>query len=573
MDTLLASLKENEVAEALRVIDPPKKPNRPQTVEEPETPEALGGTLAALSAVTRVIRPSDALRETVDLGKELGRIVSGRSDRKPSPKDKRFQDRAWEENFAYKRVLQAYLAWCDALHGAVSEDSEHWRDFEEIHHALELLTSAAAPTNSFLGNPAAVKEAFDTGGQSLLRGARNMWDDLRHNRGMPSQVLRKDFVVGRDVGVTPGAVVFRNEVLEVIQFTPTTEEVRERPTLMIPPQINKYYFMDLSPGRSFVEYALSEGIQILTVSWRNPTRAQRDWDLDTYVEALMEAIDAVREITGSDKVDLVAFCAGGITATALLAHLAEIGDDRVDSIAYGVTMLDWYERAPLGRLQRHGTIGISRTINQMLGVFPGEQLASLFSWARPDDLVWRYWVNNYLMGKKPPGFDILAWNNDPTNLPAALYDQFIDIFFENAMCTGDLEVKGKPVDLGKVKVRALVTGAISDHLTPWKGCYRTTQLLGGESTFILSNAGHIASLVNPPGNPKASYRTGPPPGPDADAWLEASEQHGGTWWTVWADWTRERAGTLRPAPEALGSDAHPALEPAPGRYVRQDVEV
>lgn len=309
---------------------------------------------------------------------------------------------------------------------------------------------------------------------------------------------------------------------------------------------------------------------MLTVSWRNPTRAQRDWDLDTYVDALVEAIDAVIEISGADKLNIVAFCAGGITATALLSHFADIGDDRIASIAYGVTMLDWYERAPLGRLQRSGTIGLARAVTEMRGFLPGSQLAGMFSWARPDDLVWRYWTNNYLMGKTPPGFDILAWNNDSTNLPAALHSQFIDIFFENAMCNGSLEVKGKPVDLSQVMVESFVTGAVADHLTPWKGCYRTTQLLGGESTFVLSNAGHIASLVNPPGNPKASYRTGPEPGADPDAWLAESEESSGTWWTLWTDWVTERSGDLVAAPESLGSAVHAPIEPAPGRYVKQD---
>ncbi len=559
------------MAEALHVMNASETRTGPVRVEaEATSSDEVGGPLDGLSSLFHVVRPKDALRETVGFGKELAQIVVGRSERKPHPKDKRFQDRAWEENVAYKRLLQTYLAWCDSLHGAVSDDPEHWRDFEEIHHAIELLTSTAAPTNTFFGNPAAVKEAFDTGGKSVLRGARHMIEDLRHNGGMPSQVMRKDFRVGENVGVTPGAVVFRNEVLEVIQFTPTTGEVMSRPTLMIPPQINKYYFMDLAPGRSFVEHALSEGIPMLTVSWRNPTRSQRDWDLDTYVDALMEAVDAVIEITESDKLNLVAFCAGGITATALLSHLAEIGDDRISSIAYGVTMLDWYERAPLGRLQRAGTIGMSRVVTQMRGVLPGSQLAGMFSWARPDDLVWRYWVNNYLMGKNPPGFDILAWNNDSTNLPAGLHSQFVDIFFENAMCNGSLEVKGSTVDLSKIEVDNFVTGAVADHLTPWKGCYRTTQLLSGESTFVLSNAGHIASLVNPPGNPKASYRTGPAPGPDPDAWFADSEQSSGTWWTLWAEWVSERSGELQAAPASLGSAAHPPIEPAPGRYVKQD---
>jgi polyhydroxyalkanoate synthase len=561
------------MAEAIRLVEVPSA--KSVDAKTPSTPHAVAPEAEPLkrnpASLLRVLRPGSVLRQTGRFGQEMARIAVGTSEVKPDPKDKRFVDPAWSGNVVYRRILQSYLAWVDAVHGAVSEDPEVWRDFEEVHHALELLTSAAAPTNTFWGNPAAIKEAFDTGGTSILRGAKNMLSDLWNNQGMPLQVDRSDFEVGKDVALTPGAVVFRNEVLEIIQYATTTDSVRTTPTLMIPPQINKYYFMDLAPGRSFVEYALSQGLQILTVSWRNPTRAQRDWSLDTYVTALLEGITAVCEVTGSEKVNLVSFCAGGITATALLSHMARIGDDRVASIAYGVTMLDWYERAPLGRLQRPGAIALSRAVTNLLGVFPGEQLSGVFSWARPDDLVWRYWVNNYLMGRKPPGFDLLAWNNDSTNLPAALHEQFIQVFFENAMCSGQLEVLGEPVDLGSIEVDHFVTGAISDHLTPWKGCYRTTQLLGGDSTFVLSNAGHIASLVNPPGNPKASYRSGPKPGPDPDEWLAASTLSPGTWWTVWAEWVRERSGAEKKAKGTLGSDLHPALEPAPGRYVRQGV--
>ena len=558
------------MAEAIRVLESPnlKRVETGAPSASKARTEPLKRNPASLA---RVLRPGAMLRQTARFGTELAKIAVGTSEVKAHPKDKRFEDPAWRENVVYRRTLQTYLAWVDAVHGSISESPDAWRDFEEIHHALEILTSAAAPTNTFLGNPAAIKEAFDTGGASILRGAKHMLSDLWNNRGMPSQVDRSEFEVGKDVALTPGAVVFRNEVLEVIQYTPTTHTVHARPTLMIPPQINKYYFMDLAPGRSFVEHALSQGLQILMVSWRNPTRAQRDWNLDTYVGALLEAIDASCEVTGSDKLNLVSFCAGGITATALLSHMAKIGDDRVASIGYGVTMLDWYERAPLGRLQRPGAIAISRALTQLLGVFPGEQLDGVFSWARPDDLVWRYWVNNYLMGRTPPGFDILAWNNDSTNLSAGLHEQFIEVFFENAMCDGQLEVMGEPVDLKAIEVDNFVTGAITDHLTPWKGCYRTTQLLGGESTFVLSNAGHIASLVNPPGNPKASYRLGPVPGPDPEQWLAESTQTAGTWWTVWVDWVRERSGEEKEVSGELGSDLHPALEPAPGRYVRQGV--
>jgi polyhydroxyalkanoate synthase len=304
------------------------------------------------------------------------------------------------------------------------------------------------------------------------------------------------------------------------------------------------------------------------VSWRNPQIEQGDWDLDTYVSALLEAVDAINSITGRKKINTIGFCAGGITMSALLAYMAATGDKRVNAISYAVTLLDWSTPSMMGMLHSRKIIGHARRKSKRKGIISGQDLGSVFAWFRPNELVWNYWVNNYLMGEAPPSFDILAWNADATNLPGSLHAQFLDIFMDNAMRhAGEIQVLGQPVDLGTITADAFVVGAIDDHLTPWKGCYETTQLLGGDSTFVLSNAGHIAALVNPPGNPKASYLLGPTPGDDPGAWLEKAEKQTGSWWQHWSSWTGARSGNKVDARPSLGNKRFPELEPAPGTYI------
>jgi polyhydroxyalkanoate synthase len=365
-------------------------------------------------------------------------------------------------------------------------------------------------------------------------------------------------------------VVYRDDRCEVIQYQPTTAEVGVRPVVVVPPQINKYYFLDLGPGRSFVEHAVSRGVQVFMVSWRNPGREHADWSLDDYAESVLRAIDVARSVVGTDDANVLAFCAGGITVAAALGHLAATGDTRVHSGSFAVTLLDFSVPASIGMFGARGLLGLATWNSKRAGVLDGRSLARIFSWLRPNDLVWNYWVNNVLLGEKPPPFDILAWNQDATNLPAGLHADFLEIFGKNLLCTpGQVEVHGTPVDLGRITMDTYVTGATTDHLTPWKACYRTTQLVGGDSTFVLSNAGHIQALVNPPGNPKAYYFANGKTVEDPEKWLEGAERHAGTWWDHWIDWIGQRAGGTSSAPRKLGSRSYPVLGPAPGSYVRQ----
>lgn len=531
-------------------------------------PSALGVLKGIVSALAQ---PGPASVAAGRLVRDWASIARGIDEHRPSPRDKRFTDPAWASNPIYRRLAQGYLALGGQLEGLVDEyerSGADWHDVERARFAVGALISALAPTNTLPGNPAALKRAFDTTGASLGRGLRNFLHDVRHNGGMPTQTDRSAFVVGETLAATPGHVIDRDEVAELIEYGAGTATVYERPILIIPPPIGRYYFLDLRPGRSFVEYAVSRGLRVFMVSWRNPAREQADWDIDTYARRIVRAIDTVKDVVGTDDVNTVGFCAGGILMSTVMSHLAAQGNHSVHSASYGVTLLDFDSRAPLGAFSAPRMLELARASSRREGVITARSMGAVFSWMRPDELIFNYVVNNWLMGDNPPIFDILAWNADGTNLPARLHGQFLDIFRLNTLVTGDLHVLDTPVDLGRIMVPVFVTGAVNDHLTPWIGCYRTTGLISGPSTFVLSNAGHIASLVNPPGNPKSSYWIGGKPGPDAAEWLETAEKRTGTWWEAWADWVLERSGDERPAPDAPGSADHPPVEPAPGSYVR-----
>jgi polyhydroxyalkanoate synthase len=536
---------------------------------EQSSSTSIPGAQTVWKLATQVGRVASA---TAGLAGETGRVVAGTSDVEPEKGDKRFTDPTWDDHPIYRRLKQEYLACQQAIDEFVKGTELGWRDKERVQFVADVLTSALSPTNSLLGNPAALKRAFETGGGSVLSGLRNWAHDLRSNGGMPSHIAEDALVVGRDLALTPGAVVDRDEVAEVIQYTPTTPKVHTRPLVIVVPQINKYYFMDLSPERSFVEYAVNNGLQVFTISWHNPGPDEAHWDLDVYAERVLSVIDVARDVTGSPDVNLMGLCAGGITAAAALNHLAATGDERVASISHGVTLLDWDVPAQVGMLQSETLLKLASATSDQLGVLDGASLGSVFTWMRPDDLVWTFWVNNYLMGNDPPTFDILAWNNDPTNLPSALHDDFLHIFENNSLAqAGEKSVLGSPIDLSRVTVPSYITGGTTDHLTPWRGCYASTQLYGGPTTFTLTNTGHIQTMVCPPGQSKSRYWVGPEPGPDADAWVEQAEERSGTWWDHWLEWILERSGGQKQAPKKVGNRKHPAITDAPGTYVFEEV--
>lgn len=528
-------------------------------------PQERGAASALLGALARTPGIVD---RGASLAGGVAAAVLGRSTVTPHKGDRRFADPAWVSHPFYRRLGQAYLTVERAIGDAVEDADIDWSTRERARFAAGILASGLAPTNTLVGNPTALKHAFDTGGASLVRGGRNLLGDLRHTR-MPRQVDASPFTVGENVGATPGEVVWRNEVLEIIQYTPTTPTVRTVPLLVVWSVINRHYILDLGKDRSFIEYAVGQGLQVFVTSWRNPTAEQADWDLDTYAQALLDATDAIREITGSEQVGTIGLCAGGQLLAAVMAHLQGNGDDRVAHAAFGVSQIDM-SIPNVAALALHPALtGVTRVATEATGVVDGRAIAAVFSWLRPTELVWNQWVNNYLMGKDAPQYDILAWNNDTTRVPGALQRDLLRIAMDNLLVTpGGLSLLGTPVDLGAITADTYVVGAETDHLVPWQGAYRSTQLLGGDSTFVLSGGGHIQHLVNPPGNPKAHFRTGPV-AEQADAWLEGSSQQAGSWWPHWAEWAIARSGEERPAPKRLGSRRNKPIEPAPGRYVME----
>src|ERR1700761_100822 len=518
---------------------------------------------------TQALRqPALVMEQEAAFAREVLKLFSGGGDAMPPKGDKRFTDAAWQNNFMYRATLQGYLAWRDALAGFVERSALDPANKERAKFVMSLFTDAASPTNTLLGNPAALKKVVDTGGASLMDGCNNLMMDLLKNHGMPAQVNKTAFGVGKNLATSTGAVVFRNEVLELIQYAPTTQQVYGRPQLIVPPQINKFYIFDLSEGKSIVDYLVKNELQVFVVSWRNPTAAQSHWDLDTYVTALVEAITAVREITGCDDVNLHGACSGAMAISALLGHLASRGDKTVNAATLMVAVLDNSADSQLGLFATPEAIAAAKQHSTSRGVLAGEEMGRVFAWMRPNDLVWNYWVNNYLLGNAPPAFDILYWNNDTTRLPAKLHGQLLDIFTDNLFTKpGALSVLGTPIDLNDVTCDKYMVAGITDHITPWKGVYNTAKTFGGNTRFILSSSGHIQSLINPPGNPKAKFFTNPELPERADAWLENARAKSDSWWTNWRDWLAARSGNRRKARKTLGSERHPAGVKAPGTYV------
>jgi polyhydroxyalkanoate synthase subunit PhaC len=533
------------------------------------TPRDLIGSLTSLLA-----QGSALGSEAKSLGTEMIRIGLGRSEVAPKRGDSRFRDESWQNNPVYHRVEQSYLLACATTDKLVDTlDESDWAHADKARFLTDIVTSAAAPTNVLAGNPAALKQALSTRGTSLAKGMSNWVSDVRHNGGMPSTAKPGVLTVGEDLALTPGAVISRDPVAEIIQYTPTTRQVLERPTLIIPPPIGRFYFLDLAPKRSFVEHSVSRGIQTFMLSWRNPTKDQADWSIDTYATRILSAIDEVREVTGAEDINVLGFCAGGILTTVVLNHLAARGDTRVHTASYAVTLLDWEGKYPIGVFKAAPVLSLAKWNSRRKGVIDAATMGSAFTWLRPNDMVWNYWVNNYLLGQDPPVFDILSWNADGTCLPARLHAQFLEIFGDNPLVTpGAADYLGTPMDVSTITVPTFVMGAVNDHLTPWRGTYRTTEMTSGPTTFVLSNAGHIAALVNPPGNPKASYFVGTGAGAaDAGTWRANAEQKKGSWWQEWADWNLSYSGAKVAAPKKLGSTAHPVLTAAPGLYVRDKV--
>lgn len=506
------------------------------------------------------------------LTRELGSIAVGRSHREPARADKRFSDPAWQQNPLLHRIMQGYLAGAETAEGLLADAQLDWRDNEKMKFVVDNVVEGLAPTNNPLISPLGWKALIDTGGLSAARGVKALARDMLSKPRVPAMVDPDAFAVGETVAVTKGAVVLQTSMFELIQYAPQTPKVRSIPLLMVPPVINKFYIMDIAPGRSMIEYFVQQSQQVFVISWRNPQARHRDWGFDAYGAAIVEAMDAVQKIAGTDSTHLLATCSGGILASMTAAHLGEIGEaDRVAGLTLAVTVLDETRAGFAAAAMSERAAQAAIRASSRKGYLDGRDMAEMFAWLRPTDLVWRYVVNNYVQGRKPAAFDVLFWNADTTRMAAALHRDMVLMGLHNALVTpGAVSMLGSPVDLSKITSDAYVIGGVADHISPWQATYRSARLLGSkDNRYVLSTSGHIAALVNPPGNPKASYRTGPVDVEDPEQWLGSAQMFQDSWWPDYVAWLAERSGPEIDAPKALGGDDLPPLGPAPGSYVME----
>jgi polyhydroxyalkanoate synthase len=534
---------------------------------------------SVLAALTRAAgRPAESGRAWLRFGTALamaGPVAvarwAGAGTPPPVPadeKDRRFADPAWEGNPGYFALRQAYLATRRLGEELLAAGHGDPRTDAKAQLAVGFAFDALAPTNFLPTNPAALKKAFDTGGASVLAGARNFADDLAHNRGRPRQVDTSSFELGRNLAATPGQVVFRNDLMELIQYAPQTGQVHATPLLASPPWINKYYVMDLAPGRSFIEWAVTHGRTTFAISYRNPDVSMSGVTLDDYlIHGPRAALDVIADITGAPATDIVGLCLGGALTGMLAAYLAGTGDTRVGTVTLLNTLLDYSEPGVLGAFADQRTVARLEREMARTGVMSGSQMAGTFDLLRANDLLFNYVVSNWLMGQQPPAFDILAWNADSTRLSAAMHSFYLrSLYGRNELAQGRLELAGQTLSLADVKQDAYIVGAINDHIVPWTSSYKATSLLGGSVRYVLSSGGHIAGIVNPP-SPKSWYQTAGDNPPDPAAWQAGAQRHAGSWWEDWAAWAGARAGDLTDPPP-MGSERYPPLGEAPGDYVR-----
>ncbi len=526
---------------------------------------------AAVKAVTGLARRPDRLARRVGgFASGLGAVATGRSEVGPARDDRRFGDPAWRENWLLRRVLQSYLLAAGTVDDLISDADLDWRAERQARFAAQNILDALAPTNFPWSNPNVLREIVNTGGTNLIKGGRRFVRDMSHAPRLPASVDTTKFEVGDNLAVTPGSVVLRTDVFELIHYRPSTDQVREIPLLFVPPTINRYYILDIAPGRSMVEYLLGEGQQVFMVSWRNPDAGQGHFDLETYAGAVLEARDAVAEITRQPAVHINAACSGGIISAAAVAHLAVTGgQDQVASLTLFVCALDNERAGTAAAMTTREVAAAAVAESARKGYLDGQALAGVFAWLRPNDMVWNYVVNNYLLGKDPPAFDILYWNQDAVRLAAGLHRDFVHVALENSLVhPGAVEVLGTPIDLGAVTVDSYIVAGLRDHIVPWENAQRSAGLLGGSSRFVLSTSGHIQALVNPPGpDSRSSYRLTDEPPADVDAWVQEADVRRGSWWPDYSAWLGERSGTVRSAPATLGSRKHRATAKAPGTYV------
>ena len=479
------------------------------------------------------------------------------------PKDRRFKAEEWNDQPVYDFIKQSYLLTSDLLNQWAEAVPGDEKEKEKLRFYTQSYIDAMSPTNFAATNPEVMKEAMESGGQSLLNGWKNLLGDLE--KGRITMTDESAFEVGTNLVVTPGAVIYKNPLFELIQYSPTTPEVNKKPLLVVPPCINKFYILDLGPGNSFVEWAVAQGNTVYLISWVNPDQSHAQVTWDDYVDqGIITAISQVREFSGENKINAVSWCVGGTLLATALGVLQKRRKSWVDSATFLTTLLDFSDPGQLGVFLDPDEVEKREAALRQEGLFSGKSLSLGFNMLRSNDLIWSYVVNNYLKGKTPPPFDILYWNSDPTNLPAEMYCQYIRrMYLDNALQAGELECCGHKIDLSKIKIPTYFLSAIEDHIAPWKTTFTGTELLGGQNTFVLGGSGHIAGVINPPHKNKRNYWTDGELGHGPEHWHQTAESHPGSWWTHWNGWLLQQGDEQVPARE-LPSET---LQAAPGSYV------
>ena len=492
----------------------------------------------------------------------------------PPPGDRRFADAAWRANPVAKFTTAAYLLQSRMLQGLADAVDGDEKTKARLRFGVEQFMAATAPSNFLALNAEAMEKAVASKGESLAKGIQNLLHDLR--QGHVSMTDESVFEVGKNVATTEGAVVFENEFFQLLEYKPLTTKVYEKPFLLVPPCINKFYILDLQPENSLIRYIVSEGHHTFVVSWRNPDESMSGKTWDDYIEhAAIEAIARVQDITGAKKINALGFCVGGTILGTALAVLAARGEKPVASLTLLTSMLDFSDTGILDIFIDETSVQYRESEMGKGGLLKGQELASTFSFLRPNDLVWNYVVGNYLKGETPPPFDLLYWNSDSTNLPGPFYAWYLrHTYFENSLIKpGHLKVCGQGVDLNLLDMPAYIYGSREDHIVPIGGAYASTQHLPGKKRFVMGASGHIAGVINPPAKKKRSYWTnetlaGNVFPADQTAWLADAAEHPGSWWTDWSAWLKKQAGKQVAAPKNYGNRDYPAIEAAPGRYVK-----
>jgi len=491
----------------------------------------------------------------------------------PTP-DRRFSAPAWNDNPVSKFSAAAYLLNAKALTSMADAVLGDDKSKARVRFAIEQSLAATAPSNFMSLNADAIKKAIDSNGQSIGQGIKNLLHDMQ--QGHVSMTDESQFEVGQNVATTEGAVVFENEFFQLLEYKPLTKTVHEKPFLLVPPCINKFYILDLQPENSLIRYAVAQGHRTFVVSWRNPDESMTDKTWDDYIEhAAIKAIAVVSDITGSKTINTLGFCVGGTILATALSVLAARGEKPAASLTLLTSLLDFTDTGILDIFIDEQSVAYREQEMGQGGLLKGQDLASTFSFLRPNDLVWNYVVGNYLKGETPPPFDLLYWNSDSTNLPGPFYAWYLrNTYFENNMIKpGKLNVCGQKIDLGRLDMPAYLYGSREDHIVPIGGAYASTQHLPGKKRFVMGASGHIAGVINPPAKNKRSYWTNDKlaankfPVAQAD-WQQSATEHPGSWWTDWSDWLKGHAGKQVAAPKTYGSRNHKAIEPAPGRYVK-----